>query len=67
MGWLNSVGGLFKDVVHAAGDGYKAATNGHLWDTALNGAKAGAENAQIGSWIDSRAQYVEHKVDQGRA
>jgi hypothetical protein len=83
MGWFDSVSGFFegagKDIVHAAKGGYKAAADGHLWDTALNVAKAGvhvvgtvvhdndAEKAQIGSWIDSGEQYVEHKVDQGRA
>jgi hypothetical protein len=51
MGWLNSVGGSFTDVVHAAGDGDKAATKGYLWDSALNGAEAGTENAQTGSGV----------------
>lgn len=74
MGWLDSVGGFFegagKDIVHAAQDGYQAAANG--WDTAFNAAKAAVQNAdaakaQVGSLIDSGEQYVEHKVDEGRA
>ncbi len=77
MGFLDNVGGFFKDAGHAAGDGYKAA--GDAWNTAVEDAKASAnvvgtavrdadaKKEQIGSWIDSKEQQLEHKADEGRA
>ena len=81
MGLLDSVGGFVKDagdgIARAAESGYEAA--GDTFSTALEHAKAGAsavaasvrdadaKNEQIGAWIDSKEQQLEHKVDQGRA
>jgi len=77
VGFLDNVGGFFKDAGHAAGDGYKAA--GDAWNTAVEDAKASAnvvgtavrdadaKKEQIGSWIDSKEQQLEHKADEGRA
>jgi hypothetical protein len=81
MGLLDSVGGFFKGdgdgIAHTAGNGYKAASD--AWNTAVEDAKAGANvvatvvrdadanKEQIGSWIDSKEQQLEQKVDEGRA
>jgi hypothetical protein len=81
MGLLDSVGGFIKDagdgIAHAAGNGYKAA--GDAWNTAVEDAKAAAnvvgtvvrdadaKKEQLGAWIDTKEQQLEHKVDEGRA
>src|SRR5215831_82804 len=81
MGLLDSVGGFIKDagdgIAHAAGNGYKAASD--TWNAAFEDAKASANvvgtavqdadaiKEQIGSWIDSKEQQLENKVDEGRA
>src|SRR5215475_10335656 len=81
MGLLDSVGGFIKDagdgIAHAAGDGYKAASD--AWNTAVEDAKEAAHavgtavrdvdaaKEKIGAWIDSKEQQLEHKVDEGRA
>lgn len=81
MGLLDNVGGFIKDaghdIAHAAGNGYKAASD--AWNTAVEDAKAAAnvvgtvvrdadaKKEQIGAWIDSKEQQLEHKVDDGRA
>jgi hypothetical protein len=77
----DSVGGFFKDagdsIAHTAGNGYKAASD--TWNAAFEDAKAtanvvgtavrdaDAKKEQIGSWIDSKEQQLENKVDEGRA
>jgi hypothetical protein len=81
MGLLDNVGGFIKDaghdIAHAAGNGYKAASD--AWNSAVEDAKAAAnvvgtvvrdadaKKEQIGAWIDSKEQQLEHKVDDGRA
>jgi hypothetical protein len=81
MGFLDNVGGFFKDagdgIAHAEGNGLNAA--GDAWNTAVEDAKAGAnvvatavrdadaKKEQIGAWIDAKEQQLEHKVDEGRA
>ena len=81
MSILDSVGGFVRDAGGAIADtaksGAKAA--GDAFDTAVETAKAGANavvstvrevdaaKEQVGSWIDSKAQQLEHKVDEGRA
>jgi hypothetical protein len=62
---------------HAAENASKAASD--AWNTAVEDAKAGAnavatvvrdvdaKKQQIGAWIDSKEQQLEHKVDEGRA
>jgi hypothetical protein len=81
MGLLDNVGGLLKQagdgIGHAAENASKAASD--AWNTAVEDAKAGAnavatvvrdvdaKKQQIGAWIDSKEQQLEHKVDEGRA
>jgi|1185.fasta_scaffold07858_1 hypothetical protein len=81
MGLLDNVGGLLKQagdgIGHAAEKTSKAASD--AWNTAVEDAKAGAnavatvvrdvdaKKQQIGAWIDSKEQQLEHKVDEGRA
>jgi hypothetical protein len=81
MGIIDNVGGLFKEagdgITHAAEKTSKAASD--AWNTAVEDAKAGAnvvatavrdadaKKEQIGAWIDSKEQQLEHKVDEGRA
>src|SRR3954469_26028377 len=81
MGLLDNVGGLLKQagdgIGHAAEKTSKAASD--AWNTAGEDAKAGAnavatvvrdvdaKKQQIGAWIDSKEQQLEHKVDEGRA
>jgi hypothetical protein len=81
MSILDSVGGFVRDAGGAIADtaksGAKAA--GDAFDTAVETAKAGANavvttvrevdeaKEKVGSWIDSKAQQLEHKVDEGRA
>jgi hypothetical protein len=81
MGVLDSVGGFIKDagdgIAHAAGNGYKAASD--AFDTAIEDAKAAAHTVgnvvrevdaakeKVGAWIDQKEQQIEHKVDDGRA
>jgi hypothetical protein len=81
MGFTDKVGGLVKDakdiIADAAGKGQKAASDS--WNAAVEDAKAGAnavttahrevdaKKEQVGSWIDSKKQQLEHKVDEGRA
>jgi hypothetical protein len=80
---FNAVKGVVTGGAHLAEDGYKLATDSHYreqaWNSAVNDAKAAASfvgNAvrsadaakeQIGAWIDSGEQYLEKKVDDGRA
>jgi hypothetical protein len=81
MGLLDNVGGLLKQagdgIGRAAESTSKAASD--AWNTAVEDAKAGAnavvtivrdvdaKKQQIGAWIDSKEQQLEHKVDDGRA
>lgn len=81
MGIIDTVGGAIKDagdgIAHAAEKTSKAASD--AWNTAVEEAKAGAhvvatvvrdadeKKQQIGAWIDSKQQQLEHKVDEGRA
>jgi hypothetical protein len=81
MGLLDNVGGFAKQagdgIAHAAENTSKAASD--AWNTAVEDAKAGAnavatsvrdadaKKQQIGAWIDSKEQQLEHKVDEGRA
>jgi hypothetical protein len=81
MGLLDNVGGLLKQagdgIGHAAESASKAASD--AWNTAVEDAKAGANavvtvvrdvdaaKQQVGAWIDSKEQQLEHKVDEGRA
>ena len=81
MGILDNVGGLAKQagdgIASAAENTSKAASD--AWNTAVEDAKAGAnavatsvrdadaKKQQIGAWIDSKEQQLEHKVDEGRA
>lgn len=80
---FNAVKGVVTGGAHLAEDGYKLATDSHYreqaWNSAVNDAKAAASfvgNAvrsadaakeQVGAWIDSGEQYLEKKVDDGRA
>jgi hypothetical protein len=68
---------------HLAEDGYKLATDGQYreqaWKSAVNDVKSAASlgasavrgvdaaKEKVGSWIDSGEQYLEKKVDDGRA
>ena len=81
MGIIDNVGGLFKaagnGITHAAEKTSKAASD--AWNTAVEEANAGAnvvttavrdadaKKEQIGAWIDSKEQQLEHTVDEGRA
>ena len=81
MGILDNVGGFAKQagdgIASAAENTSKAASD--AWNTAVEDAKAGAnavatsvrdadaKKQQIGAWIDSKEQQLEHKVDEGRA
>jgi hypothetical protein len=81
MGLLDNVGGLLKQagdgIASAAESTSKAASD--AWNTAVEEAKSGAnavatvvrdvdtKKQQIGAWIDSKEQQLEHKVDEGRA
>src|ERR1043165_3152759 len=81
MGILDNVGGFAKQagdgIASAAENPSKAASD--AWNTAVEDAKAGANSVatavrdadakkqQIGAWIDSKEQQIEHKVDEGRA
>src|SRR5215218_7054913 len=81
MGILDSVGGFVKGAGGAIADvaesGAKVASD--AFDTAVEGAKAGAhavanvvrevdeKKEQVGKWIDSKEQQLEHKIDDGRA
>jgi hypothetical protein len=80
---FNAVKSAVTGGAHLAEDGYKLATDSHYreqaWNSAVNDAKAAtnfvgdtvrqadAAKEQVGSWIDSREQYLEKKVDDGRA
>jgi hypothetical protein len=81
MGLLDNVGGFVKaagdGIASAAENTSKAASD--AWNTAVEDAKSGAnavttavrdadaKKEQIGAWIDSKGQQLEHKVDEGRA
>lgn len=81
MGLLDNVGGFVREagdgIAHAAEKTSKAASD--AWNTAVEEAKSGAnavatvvrdadaKKEQIGAWIDSKEQQLEHKVDEGRA
>ena len=81
MGILDNVGGFAKQagdgIAHAAENTSKVVSD--AWNTAVEDAKAGAnavatsvrdadaKKQQIGAWIDSKEQQLEHKVDEGRA
>jgi hypothetical protein len=81
MGLLDNVGGFIKQagdgIASAAENTSKAASD--AWNTAVEDAKTGAnavatsvrdtdaKKQQIGAWIDSKEQQLEHKVDEGRA
>jgi hypothetical protein len=81
MGLLDNVGGFVKaagdGISHAAESTSKAASD--AWNTAVEEAKSGAnavatvvrdadaKKQQIGAWIDTKEQQLEHKVDEGRA
>jgi hypothetical protein len=76
-------GSMVNDTAHLAEDGYKLATDSNYreqaWHSALNHVKAAANfgkaairsvdaaKDQLGSMINSGEQYLEKKVDDGRA
>src|SRR4029079_14175040 len=80
MGILDNVGGFAKQagdgIADAAENTSKVVSD--AWNTAVEDAKAGAnavatsvrdadaKKQQLGAWIDSKEQQLEHKVDEGR-
>jgi hypothetical protein len=81
MGLLDNVGGFLKPagdgIASAAENTSKTASD--AWNTAVEDANSGAnavatvvrdpdaKKEQIGAWIDSKEQQLEHEVDEGRA